>query len=608
MLDREKDRFIRQQLQKDKLISKKADDVINNFLKEDFAMNKEKKIENQKIQNKNPWKKFLAAAACLIVVFGAANVYAYTQGYGNIFFMIKYLITGQNEYVEGKDAILSDRDITITYEPINITENLSLIIKKIQIKDNNAKLILVENQKQLNDSNLQLIYEVTDNDNTKLCDSNSILEPNSFSAINELELKNFKNNTKIINLKISNVKNQLLANLKINIEDRTVEVVGEQEALQKISEIELKEFLGYAAEITEETNMIEDSVNDIVFYNKSALLETIRLKNHDQIKPIIIDGLNAYNKKDMDTAIEEMIDIKAETIGNCKSFIVKTYNGTEYYKYAYYGERTSIGECININNISFCNGIYTITYTLWYPPDVPLEEIRMNESDVYEQTLSIKINENPKYSKFKIVSSEKPIKIQGKEITIEENEPNPTETALPTETTIPTPTVTPTVVPTQTQKPVDNYATSMTWSNYWAPGLKFQYPTEFKLTDTSTGNNPGELAVTIEGLARGINKETNEIIDSNLTIEIYEPKFISKEEGEAFKNSGRTGLTNNRGMFWGMDYTESTDKKYTYKNVEPLSSGDYVEHKIVFDTNNRNNYKVINIENWILGSTQETSY
>lgn len=63
----------------------------------------EEKVENVQVKNGNnnknkkssKWKKILAIAASLVIVIGVANVYATTQGYDNVFFMIKYLLTGE---------------------------------------------------------------------------------------------------------------------------------------------------------------------------------------------------------------------------------------------------------------------------------------------------------------------------------------------------------------------------------------------------------------------------------------------------------------------------------------------------------------------------------
>ena len=64
-------------------------------------------------------------------------------------------------------------------------------------------------------------------------------------------------------------------------------------------------------------------------------------------------------------------------------------------------------------------------------------------------------------------------------------------------------------------------------------------------------------------------------------------------------------------MFWGLEYNPDHNIE-VYKNYDQLTSGGelvgYVELKISFETNNRENYKVTNIINWVLGSTKSTSY
>ena len=163
-LDNEKDIFIKNKLQKDELISKKANDIFEKLNKGEFNM--DEKVENVQVKNGNnnknkkssKWKKILATAASLVIVIGVANVYATTQGYDNVFFMIKYLITGEKN-TEGKDNVLSDRDITISYEPINITKGLTITIKKLQIKDNQAKLFVLTDEKDVLDNNkIQDLY------------------------------------------------------------------------------------------------------------------------------------------------------------------------------------------------------------------------------------------------------------------------------------------------------------------------------------------------------------------------------------------------------------------------------------------------------------------
>ena len=85
-MDNEKDLYIKEMFKKDELISKKADDVFNNFL--------EGKMESEKVTNINESKdkkinrkKILSIVATLVIVFLGVNVYAITKGYDNVFFL-----------------------------------------------------------------------------------------------------------------------------------------------------------------------------------------------------------------------------------------------------------------------------------------------------------------------------------------------------------------------------------------------------------------------------------------------------------------------------------------------------------------------------------------
>ena len=122
-LDNEKDLYIKNKLQEDKLISKKADDIFNKLNKGELFMEKNENFKNNNTTNEkssninkhfSKWKKLIATAASFVIIFGAANVYATSQGYENIFFLVRYLFT-LDKTITGKDNIMSDRDITISY-------------------------------------------------------------------------------------------------------------------------------------------------------------------------------------------------------------------------------------------------------------------------------------------------------------------------------------------------------------------------------------------------------------------------------------------------------------------------------------------------------------
>ena len=108
--DEEKDLYIKSKI-KDGHIPEKIDSLFNNS-------------KNLVQKPKQPIAKIVATAACLVMIVSGGNIYATYQGYENVFFMVKYLITKDETIYNSKRELLSDRDITISYETIKLTENI----------------------------------------------------------------------------------------------------------------------------------------------------------------------------------------------------------------------------------------------------------------------------------------------------------------------------------------------------------------------------------------------------------------------------------------------------------------------------------------------------
>ena len=412
MLDNNIDNEIKKRLQKDELISKRAEDVFKNFFEEGKDMD-EKLNQNEEIHTNEPnkfykWKKPVAAAACLAILLGGGNIYASTQGYGNVFFMIKYLVTGEKTEITDKNEILSDRDIAISYEPINIAKGLTLTVKKLQIKDNEARLFVVSGEKEVLDSSfVPLKFIVCNQDGKLLCNQISARdEQNSGYVTDELILKDFKNTDKKLVLEVYRANSSKLANIIINIDERKVEVDGEQEALTKISEIELKEFLGFAAGLSQEST---DTENEIKVDLACRMIST---KHPESSQYIIIDNSIAYPTEEVDKMIESFTGETIKDFKDGKFIKVIVKDGKKYYTYVSPSDMSYGGECINISSISYCNGLYTAKYTYFYRGGEPDEDINMDNYDIYEQEICISLNGNSDYSKFKVVSKEQPIIIK----------------------------------------------------------------------------------------------------------------------------------------------------------------------------------------------------
>ena len=147
----------------------------------------------------------------------ASNVYARTQGYDNIFFMIKDLTTPKIQPTE----IFQDKDIVISYKYFSITENVEMQINELQVKDNKAKLYLLVKELGEN-SDTPFTYKVYDKQNIKLYDGKSQKRENKKTYTESLELSNYKESTDEIKLEIYNKDNVLLKTVTINLKNKTI--------------------------------------------------------------------------------------------------------------------------------------------------------------------------------------------------------------------------------------------------------------------------------------------------------------------------------------------------------------------------------------------------
>ena len=274
MLDEDKDKFIKEKFSKDDLISKKADDVFNNFFKEVQNMENEKinNTTNEKVIKKNfRFRKILAIAASVVILFTGANVYAKSKGYDNIFFMIKFLTTG--EKTQSEDEIL------ISNVFLDVTDKISCKVEKLKTKNDDYKLVLQMKESELENKQaiVPLEYRVFNENDEELCYQPSVKKNNALLTeyTEELKLKNYNKEEKVLTLKIYSAEGTVLSNLKIDLENKVVEVQKEEEKLtvNDISAKELKPFLGYISGI----------FNDSELSEKERLIEiAIELKNGKQ--------------------------------------------------------------------------------------------------------------------------------------------------------------------------------------------------------------------------------------------------------------------------------------------------------------------------------------
>ena len=252
---------IKQFITKDKTISNKANRNFDDFI-EKVQTNQIEIEQTQHEQYKTyskpsyfiKFKKFMVAAASLVIVVVASNVYARTQGYDNIFFLIKDLFTKEEKSGE---EIFSDRDIVISYKPIQITDEIELQINELQIKDNKAKLYLLVKELKEN-TECPLSYKIFNNENQEMYNELSGKKENEKIYTEVLNLKNYKDTTNIIKMEVYNKNKILLKTITIDLTKKTIEARTENQVVKKISQIELNKFLKQETEKLYTTKELKD--------------------------------------------------------------------------------------------------------------------------------------------------------------------------------------------------------------------------------------------------------------------------------------------------------------------------------------------------------------
>lgn len=249
-----KDAKIREYFSKDKIMSEKANRVFENFIEE---INKEE--ENKGKRKHYKMNKFLSIAASLVVVLVGANVYARTQGYDNIFFMIKEIYTQENGQDNIQEEIFTDRDIIISYQSFNITDDIEMQVNELQVKENKAKLYLHIKENDEN-SITPFYYKVYNDNNELMCEKTSDKQTEDRNYKETLELKNYEDDTNIIKLEVYSNEKKLLKTVSINLEEKLIEAKTEGSEIEKISQVKLNELIR------------EETKNNIITNDKQNVL------------------------------------------------------------------------------------------------------------------------------------------------------------------------------------------------------------------------------------------------------------------------------------------------------------------------------------------------
>lgn len=414
--DEEKDLYIKAKL-KDGHIPEKIDDLFNNSAKLVEDIEPAKKNKKQVI-----FQRISAIAACAIIALGGGNIYATTQGYDNVFFMIKEWVAPLVD-VQGKDEILSDRDITISYKSIEIAKGIKLQINRLVIKDDEARLHLKVDQSETELDITPFTYIVRDQKGKEICNYTSTNKGLIYNE--ELKLEGLTKKAKKLELEIKPKDESTLVKLEINLENKEIQIIGNENELEKISEEELKKYLGAFALLN-----YEDDILNAATVDKDALENARKMLVARQLSKEL--DLDFYLHENTEKAINNVIDVtKANSLISSFSdieleqdglmkldniyFIESTENGQKVYL-EMIEKQTSFGInslCIDVTDIMYSNGIYTVTFTYSYPTTEDINEDRIEDLPLYEMTIGLTINEEQTYSKYRVSSKMESILIEG---------------------------------------------------------------------------------------------------------------------------------------------------------------------------------------------------
>ena len=404
----EKDKFIKEKFKQDKQMSDKANLMFERMMNTNFDDIEEKIIdtkEDMKQAKIIPFRKrFASIAASVIILFLGMNVYAYSQGWDNIFFKIKEIFTGVEEI--DKDKLLSDRDLVISYSNIEVAEGLNIAINKITTEDNKTTLhVKLKTEKTAKESKLlPITFEVLDSQGVTVAKQQSQIKGDAVESEETIIInKKVDVEIDILTLNIYSKENKLLKTINIDLLNKTlIQVLGEND-IKKLSEIDLKQKLGaFATLVFNEEEIIKNE-------STKQVMLAIMIHNADSDEDENVSfnektGMYEYKKETIDKFGEAIFGIKYLYGKDLNKDILKLNNETKAYYFAEAGDMLFGGYCLSISDLSMSEGVYKVRYVATTAVEEMTEEL-YNSLDKYVIETKFVLNDNDmqQYCKYQIV-------------------------------------------------------------------------------------------------------------------------------------------------------------------------------------------------------------
>ena len=404
----EKDKFIKEKFKQDKQMSDKANLMFERMMNTNFDDIEEKIIdtkEDMKQAKIIPFRKrFASIAASVIILFIGMNVYAYSQGWDNIFFKIKEIFTGVEEI--DKDKLLSDRDLVISYSNIEVAEGLNIAINKITTEDNKTTLhVKLKTEKTAKESKLlPITFEVLDSQGVTVAKQQSQIKGDAVESEETIIInKKVDVEIDILTLNIYSKENKLLKTINIDLLNKTlIQVLGEND-IKKLSEIDLKQKLGaFATLVFNEKEIIKNE-------STKQVMLAIMIHNADSDEDENVSfnektGMYEYKKETIDKFGEAIFGINYLYGKDLNKDILKLNNETKAYYFAEAGDMLFGGYCLSISDLSMSEGVYKVRYIATTAVEEMTEEL-YNSLDKYVIETKFVLNDNDmqQYCKYQIV-------------------------------------------------------------------------------------------------------------------------------------------------------------------------------------------------------------
>ena len=346
-------------------------------------------------------KKILAAVASLMVVFVAANVYAGTMGYDNIFFMIKNMF--EKTEVTNKDDILTDRDLTISYQSIETSDGLKIQVNRLVVKDNEAVLYMNIDKTNTNVNPARcIVHDITDGRNDLIGNESISNSKNEDRFEAQISLIGMKNNTNILKIELQDDNYNSIVELELDIANKTISIVGvTAKELEKISEVELKEVLGNYIRIFmfEDLGSVVKEVHTEQEYRNECIVD-IALDYLTQEKNVY-----SADRSNVNSIIKEVTGEEITDVLPLSNLIIKYDKNTDSYNY-FTKTKGRKALCLEVTDLKYSDGVYTATFTYCYPTEEDYKKGNVENLQLFSATMKLKINSDYEYAKYCMVDYE----------------------------------------------------------------------------------------------------------------------------------------------------------------------------------------------------------